>query len=410
MAKFEYAFIGSILPPSMLDKYELAQSATIQTQVSLVNALIENGSRPDVIFTTLPIKRFPADDFQTIQHPALAFSELADKTSVQFLGWNNLEPLKTISIGLDGFFQFRKWCKYIKRSGKKPIALMYNLGPTHHMAPFFLMAARLSGAKLVSLVTDLEPRKFSLKGILAWLSYKIQRWSLKLMDGLLPLNENVVRDLNYEKPWNQLFGILPSDAFARKLSQLPISSGKDKTFLFSGSLNEVRGIALLLEAFYSWKDSEARLLITGRGEMDGLVREFVKKDARIKFLGFLKSEEDLLEVYSQASYVVNPHLISHSGARYIFPSKLTEYMASGRYVVSSNQGEIGSEYGDLMSIYFEDSAQLLADKLKEAVEMDVMHRINHAEKARKRVLEKQLWQHHAAKISHFLDNITSQKW
>lgn len=404
----QFLFIGSVFPREMFWEYELSQSATIQTQGSLLDALLENGNGPDCLLTTLPVKRWPNAGFQSIQREDVTYGDSSKEGGgvvVKFLGWNNFEPIKTLSIGIDGFLKFLQWSNEQKSLGAQPIALMYNLGPTHHLAPFFVLAAKFSGAKIVSLVTDLEPRSFSLRGIVGWLSYRLQCWSLKQMDGLLPLNQNVIRDLNYTKPSKQIFGILPSDDFAMKLSHFPVSNSGDPIFLFTGSLNEVRGISLLLEAFRGWENPKAQLLITGRGEQEPLVSKNASEDARIEYLGFLKTEEELLGVYERATFVVNPHRMYPMGARYVFPSKLTEYMASGRYVISSNHGEIEGEYKEFMSIYFEDNAQSLREKLVEAVALDSATRNDRILLARKRVLEHQLWKHHSKEVANFLENI-----
>jgi glycosyltransferase involved in cell wall biosynthesis len=377
--------------------------------VSLLTNLIRQGLVPDKIFSTLPVERWPRANFQSIRSEEVPFLDDEDRegqgVKIHFLGCNNIEPMKTLSIGFMGFIHLYRWCRAVRSTGKTPVTLMYNLGPTHHMAPFFVLACMLGGGRLVSLVTDLEPRRFTIRGIVGWLSYCLQVWSLRQMDGLLPLNMNVIRDLGYDKAFEQVFGILPSDEFALKLSRLPLPDFAKPIFLFSGSLNEVRGISLLLEAFSVWDQADAELLITGRGNLESLVREYASRDSRIQYLGFLKSEDDLLSVYERASYVINPHRMNHFEARYVFPSKLTEYMASGRYVISSNHGEIESEYSEIMSIYTDDSAIALKQQLsivvrkeKEALETSVKN-------ARDRVLSQQLWKHHSLRIIQFLENL-----
>ena len=110
--------------------------------------------------------------------------------------------------------------------------------------------------------------------------------------------------------------------------------------MFSGTLTEVGGILWLLEAFATIPDPNLALWITGRGDLVSRVEQAARDDRRIRYLGFVDREQ-LLELYGQASILANPRPSWLPEHRYNFPSKLIQYMATGRPVITTETGDVG---------------------------------------------------------------------
>lgn len=124
-------------------------------------------------------------------------------------------------------------------------------------------------------------------------------------------------------------------------------------FLYCGSLDFCRGIKEILDAFKSIKNGDAELWFAGTGQCDELIVEEGKKDSRIKHLGFIKNREEMLALIKEADVLLHTRYTDvDSLAKYSFPSKLFEYLASGNIVISVKMKSIPSEY-DKFLVYLD---------------------------------------------------------
>jgi glycosyltransferase involved in cell wall biosynthesis len=107
-----------------------------------------------------------------------------------------------------------------------------------------------------------------------------------------------------------------------------------KKILYSGMLSAVTGVDILLASFTRIESKDVILIITGKGELGDEVTNAMKKDPRIRFMGFI-SNEDYYRVLNESDIVVNPRNMAWEQNKNNFPSKVLEYLASGRIVVST---------------------------------------------------------------------------
>ena len=113
-------------------------------------------------------------------------------------------------------------------------------------------------------------------------------------------------------------------------------AGKEKTtrFLYAGTLSNVTGVDLLLEAMSKIDDPDIELVISGKGELTEEVVTASKKDSRIKYMGFMDEKQYLIALNS-AHVFINPRNMTLPQNRNNFPSKVLEYLACGRPVIST---------------------------------------------------------------------------
>ena len=144
-----------------------------------------------------------------------------------------------------GFFVSYIWALKKYKENDAPVFVVYNMGATHFQIPFLVLASKLSGAKIISVITDLDAANEcdSLRDCFKYVWWRIQSNCVKCLDAVVVLNGNVISDLKYRKPNLHLKGIIPSDEFVGKVSKLKIISSKSNfRLLYMGSLNELRGI------------------------------------------------------------------------------------------------------------------------------------------------------------------------
>lgn len=113
-----------------------------------------------------------------------------------------------------------------------------------------------------------------------------------------------------------------------------------KAVLFAGSPAYEETLRFLLSAMEAvWKrHSDCTLVITGGATAATIGPQAMKPDRRIRFAGYLERQA-LLAEYRAAAVLAVP-LFDDLRSRARFPTKLGEYLASGRPVVTNCVGEI----------------------------------------------------------------------
>jgi glycosyltransferase involved in cell wall biosynthesis len=124
------------------------------------------------------------------------------------------------------------------------------------------------------------------------------------------------------------------------------------TVVFAGAPQYDETIRFIFEAMAQvWQGfPDSRLIVTGSGPADPAAQWLLKKakvgglDARIDVVGYLLREE-LLELYSRANALLIP-LFDDVRSRARFPTKIGEYLASARPIVTTDVGEVPRFFAD----------------------------------------------------------------
>ncbi len=104
-------------------------------------------------------------------------------------------------------------------------------------------------------------------------------------------------------------------------------------FMFSGSIQQSKGVNALCEAWKIARLPGCDLHVVGEGPLLAGLRVKFSDEASIYFHGFV-SRRRLLDLFSQAHVLVNPHqMTAEIGS--VFPFKLIEYLGTGRPVIST---------------------------------------------------------------------------
>jgi len=140
--------------------------------------------------------------------------------------------------------------------------------------------------------------------------------------------------------------------------------------------------------------------------MQSRVEALAGADPRIRYLGFLERDE-LLERLRRSLVLVNPRPAGRPENRYNFPSKILEYLATGRPVISLASGDIAEEYGHLLILLADEAPESFARLIDETFckgpeELDRLGRAG-----RDHVLREKNWTVLASRVSGFLDGILS---
>lgn len=148
-----------------------------------------------------------------------------------------------------------------------------------------------------------------------------------------------------------------------------ISHSEEKTILYTGTLNFKYGIQTLLEAFKLIVCPNYKLLICGEGEAEGRIVELSKSDSRIEYLGLLK-REDVVSLQKNATVLINPRGYEDEYTKYSFPSKIMEYLMSGRPTIAYKLPGIPEEYDKFIYFINDMTVESMAAKILQVCEED----------------------------------------
>lgn len=105
-------------------------------------------------------------------------------------------------------------------------------------------------------------------------------------------------------------------------------------FLYIGKLDKIKGLDILLETISEINNSKIELTICGDGKLENMVRDYCKKDKRIKFKGYLNSK-DVKTIMEEHDVIIVPSVWNEPFGRVII-----EGFQNGMVCIGSNRGGI----------------------------------------------------------------------
>jgi len=202
-------------------------------------------------------------------------------------------------------------------------------------------------------------------------------WVCIVADGEAPLNADGYVFLSwgyYEacagpKPKLHLDGGVSEIRFSSKASQTESPPGR-QVVMYTGALTRHQGIKFLVQSFRKIKNPNVELWICGKGT-ESTVERLSAIDNRIKLLGFL-SERELDHFCQQADFFVNPRPSNERCNKKNFPSKLLQYMAYGKPVITTWTDGLSPEYRTLLIVLEQETEECLAATIQEALKWDMV--------------------------------------
>lgn len=204
-------------------------------------------------------------------------------------------------------------------------------------------------------------------------------------DGFILYSECMADYYGFSKDrWILMEGVFDSDEVSEVVQSEPHDTIR---LMYSGALDEFRGIPQLLEAFSKLEDNY-ELWLTGAGRLDEHIHSLSKKNKRIRHFGYLDTREEVLELQRRADILVHIRDINSPAAPYCFPSKLFEYLVSGKPVISVRIPGIHSEYFNYMIPIEQLTCEEIVRSIKTVGEMTSSEKQAICSAARNFVLEK----------------------
>lgn len=297
----------------------------------------------------------------------------------------NLILLKRFTIAISLFFRLSFWLKSLPDSEKK-IIIVYN--PQFHINYVLHKLLNKSDLYKVIIVADLTPRGH---GIIKKLDSLSEEKNTKRYDGVIGVSNTINLDYCENNKFMLLEGGIKSSV---KISyQQPNNL---KIFLANLYLNEFSGIKILLDAFSLIEKSNYRLIITGKGPLSNLVKSHSKRDSRIEYKGFI-SKSEISDLRKSADILISPRLPDEFETKYTFPSKLFDYLASGKAVISFDLDGISPGFKNYLNIPNCLTALCLAQMMEKIIP-------NSFEKAKNQVdfINEKVWKNNMQRFYEFI--------
>ena len=277
-----------------------------------------------------------------------------------YLPFVNILILKQVSIALSLTYFAFKWC-FANRKEKKVVVFTCIYLP--FIVPFVFLK-RLAQLKLASFVPDLPEYEFtyvksepSIKQMLVPVYTRLTNTLCRLVDYFVFISD-AMKSKFREKPYSVVEGFVDING---GYSEVKILTSK-KTIMYAGALLEKFGIGNLLEAFLLIP-GDYELWLFGSGEMESEILIAVERDPRIKLWGSVTNKE-VMEYERCATILVNPRFTSNEFTKYSFPSKILEYMSSGRPALTTRLESIPHDYHDNLYFIEDESIEGMRDAIE----------------------------------------------
>ena len=205
----------------------------------------------------------------------------------------------------------------------------YNVVYAWMLAP---VLAKLRGKKSILILADYSPIESFIKKKQRVYA-RIQAYFMGKYDYVIGLSENTERYLKTNQKFMCMEGGI-SEEFYDYFSQYRETKNEKVTLMYSGILEKVTGIEMLIDAFLECDDDNIQLNVTGEGSLAEWIKDVSKRDNRIHYYGCIPYDEYRKKL-SEADILINPRNMNLPENENNFPSKIMEYLATGKMVIST---------------------------------------------------------------------------
>ena len=137
---------------------------------------------------------------------------------------------------------------------------------------------------------------------------------------------------------------------------------------YTGGLEKIYGLDMLVEGFIKAEVPDSELHIYGAGGFSKELSEYAERDERIKYFG-CRDNSYVVEEQMRATLLINPRYTGAEYTKYSFPSKTSEYIASGTPTLTTRLPGIPAEYLPNVFVLDNETADGMAEKIKEILSM-----------------------------------------
>ena len=395
------AYIGCIVPDEPRFHNAAFNPSGQMYQRELLLGLKGAGMPASLILSVTPTPAYPKVERVWVRGGEVYLPDSVRVTLVPFV---NITPIKQVTVGIATVLHLLLW-RWRTRRTRFRVVYTYNL--TVPPGLFTLLGARLIRAKTVVSLCDINVPGETVPA--EWLyrfDYWLQSKLIPRFDGHCVAADAMAQEFIPGRPYLRLEGGVRRDVFAG--GRLWPDRGENQNAPFvvaaAGTLNEANGLPVLLKAFSLLEGDRYRLRIAGGGPLERQVREAASDDSRIEYLG-LVSVSEVLQLYGRSDVLVNMRLTKTMDTKYFFPGKMMEYLASGTPVITTCTGHTEEEFGDFVYLLRDETAQGLAEIIRQVASLPPETRRKLGQKAREYMANHKTWDSQTKKVVRFIREV-----
>lgn len=340
-------WLGSYLTDELAKEYAqlgYKNAASVVSQKNLLEGLEENlGYRFDTI-GMLSMRGYPKEKNFRLAERTFSHAEGARDIQVGYLNVQYLNRL-TGKAGLRK--TVKRWMRGIDCQRDELDVFIYEMRSAC-LAAVADIKRLMPSAKVHLIVPDLpqfmDLHMSGVKKLLKGLDWRSIRKHMSCVDDFILYSEPMAEYLGIPAgKWMVMEGSINVREIGGCTPIVDEQASGKTVVMYSGNVNAQYGVMNLVRAFEHLDDSY-ELWITGGGSAAEQVKACAAEDARIRYYGFLPTREELLALQKKASVFINMRDPQERASAYCFPSKLFEYMMSGKPVLSCRLEGIPEEY------------------------------------------------------------------
>jgi glycosyltransferase involved in cell wall biosynthesis len=358
--EINYCFIGGVYNNEQEEifnsKIGISNAANF-FQLNLIEGIESTLEKNIDIFSAKFIGYFPVFHKKIIIRKEIFYKKNSFLVQVGFI---NLWGIKNVIREWKIYFELKKW---LKRNNDRKVVICYSLH-----SPFLNAIVRLKKKHqfhahiiIPDLPEYMKEKKFRniFYNFFKKIDSKNIRKKVLFFNSFTLLTIHMKENLKINNNFVVVEGI--SDE-----TNVMISPKKNKTFLYSGTLNLRYGIKKLIASFIRLNDPDCILEICGDGDAGKFVKNISNKYPNIKYYGVL-SREKVRILQQQATFLINPRENNSDYTKYSFPSKIIEYMSSGTPTICYKLDGIPKEYFQFLIPISSNDPDSLFLKMKDVI-------------------------------------------
>lgn len=243
----------------------------------------------------------------------------------------------------ESLFSFKSFLHVLKNN--KPGDIYFASSPFMFLGPLTLLACKIRGFKFIWEVRDLtwEYAKSSGKKTFGFekVLERLMRWTATKSDGLITATQGLMDYFKSKPKINEVIFNGISKKNYQKLSSVKSFEAAKETkpvVMYAGIIGYAQGLMTLIRT--AKINQDINFVIVGDGPEKGQLESFVTDNPKIKnvsFTGYISFDE-LLVKYSEA-HILIALLKDEEVYKTAQPSKIWEYMSTGKPVVYCGRGE-----------------------------------------------------------------------
>lgn len=385
-------FVGSVINKQDLKFFSDASIAGNKMQLGFITGFQQNGVQVQVI-SVEPQKMWRFNKKPILIRHKNFFIENCHLDTIAYI---NLPVLKQFFLLINIYRTLNNYS-----FNKNTVIVVYNT-----MSFFALPVLKISKTKKcknIAIVADLPIKKN--KNIFRKFEDYLQEKLISKFDGLIPLTVNIAKDFAPTKPYCLVeAGFNPDDYI--NLTEICVrkhDSNKIWNIVFSGTLNELSGIELLISAMDLIKDKKIILNVYGDGELKSTVINASKKNDRICYHGKVGNDKMMI-IQANSDLLICPRCSDNYTTKYTFPSKILEYMCVGVPVICNPLSGIPKEYDKYLCYCKSETREEWANTILNILgENYAMYKKNALE-AKNNFIKEKTWNAQCKKVVKFLED------